>query len=184
MIDLALSYYKNVFFITSGIAASLMAASSISAFWVAAYWLLESQKFLVIFQTLWTNYILALQQNSFRRNWMPEQLSGLLIYATSTPLWLLRLVKVSTGSEIYPNYFWLPTFCNCSQFFDSPSFSKHIQLGYLWLPTSPFVTPLLPTGHHVMPTATKYFPSNPYLGKQIISLGVPITLSTSFWSHT
>ena len=117
---------------------------------------------------------------------MPEQLSGLLIYATSTPPWLVRLAKVSTGSEIYPNYFWLPTFSNCSdvQFFDSPSFSKHIQLGYLWLPTSPFATPLLPTGHHVMPTTTKCFPPNPYLEKQIISLGVLIILSTCFWSHT
>ena len=41
---------------------------------------------------------------------MPEQLSGLLIHAIGTPPWLLTPVKVSTSSELYPDYFWLPTF--------------------------------------------------------------------------
>ena len=41
---------------------------------------------------------------------MPEQLSGQLIHVTSTPPWLLRPVKVSTSSELYPDYFRLPTF--------------------------------------------------------------------------
>ena len=30
---------------------------------------------------------------------------GLLFYATSTPPWLLRTLKTSTGSELYPGYF-------------------------------------------------------------------------------
>ena len=33
--------------------------------------------------------------------------SGLLFHATSTPLWLLKPVKVSTSSELYPGYFQL-----------------------------------------------------------------------------
>ena len=53
---------------------------------------------------------------------MPEQLSGLLVHATSTPPWFLRPMKVSTTSELYPDYFQLPTFLECLsiQFFDSP----------------------------------------------------------------
>ena len=64
---------------------------------------------------------------------MPEQLSGLLIHVTGTPPWFLKPVKVSTSSELYPDCFRLPTFLDCSgiQFFDSPPFSKHGQLGYL-----------------------------------------------------
>ena len=34
--------------------------------------------------------------------------SGLLFLATGTPPWLLRPVKASTSSELYPDYFWLP----------------------------------------------------------------------------
>ena len=70
---------------------------------------------------------LTLQQNSFRWNWMPEQTSGLLIHVTGTPPWLLRLVNVSTSSELYSDCFRLPTFLDCLgiQFFDSPPFSQH-----------------------------------------------------------
>ena len=34
--------------------------------------------------------------------------SRLIYRVTSTPPWLLRPVKASTSSELYPNYFWLP----------------------------------------------------------------------------
>ena len=34
--------------------------------------------------------------------------SRLLFHGTSTPPWLLRPVKASTSSELYPDYFWLP----------------------------------------------------------------------------
>ena len=37
--------------------------------------------------------------------------SGLLFLATGTPLWLLRPVKASTSSELYPGYFLLLYFC-------------------------------------------------------------------------
>ena len=64
---------------------------------------------------------------------MPEQLSGLLIHVTGTPSWLLRLVKVSNSSELYPDCFRLPAFLDCSgiQFFDSPPFSQHSHLDHL-----------------------------------------------------
>ena len=35
-------------------------------------------------------------------------ISRLLCHVTSTPPWLLRPVKASTSSELYPDYFWLP----------------------------------------------------------------------------
>ena len=35
-------------------------------------------------------------------------ISRLLCHVTGTPLWLLRRVKVSTSSELYPDYFRLP----------------------------------------------------------------------------
>ena len=59
---------------------------------------------------------------------MPQQLSGLLIHATGTQPWLLRPVKVSTSSDLYLDYFRLPTFLDCSriQFFDSPTFPNAV----------------------------------------------------------
>ena len=39
---------------------------------------------------------------------MSEQLSGQLIHVTGTPPWLLRPVKVSSSSELYPDMI----FCN------------------------------------------------------------------------
>ena len=35
-------------------------------------------------------------------------ISRLLCHVTITPPWLLRPVKASTSSELYPDYFWLP----------------------------------------------------------------------------
>ena len=40
--------------------------------------------------------------------WWCISISRLLYHVTSTPPWLLRPVKVSTSSELYPDYFWLP----------------------------------------------------------------------------
>ena len=37
-------------------------------------------------------------------------ISRLLYHVTGTPPWLLRPVKASTSSELYPDYFWLPFF--------------------------------------------------------------------------
>ena len=46
-------------------------------------------------------------------------ISGLLFLATGTPPWLLRPVKASTSSELYPGYFQLLYFCQAfpSQFY-------------------------------------------------------------------
>ena len=60
--------------------------------------------FLFVCENLFLSVIisenLTLQQNSIRRNWMSEQLSGVLIHVTGTPPCLLRLVKVSSSSEL------------------------------------------------------------------------------------
>ena len=100
---------------------------------------------------------------------MPMQLSGLLIHATSTPPWLLRPVKVSTSSELYPNYFWLPTFLDCSgiQFFDSPPFpTQSVRLPLVTYPSLcsisvTYRTPCHASGHQVLltqPSEAEDFP--------------------------
>ena len=40
--------------------------------------------------------------------WCCISISRLLCHVTGTPPWLLRPVKVSTSSELYPDYFRLP----------------------------------------------------------------------------
>ena len=108
------------------------------------------------------------KKNSLRRNWMPEQLSGLCFHATSTPLWLLKPAKVSTSFELYPNLFWLHNLLDFSsiQCFDSP-LSQHIQLDYLWLPTPYCAALVWLTGRYTTPLVTRCFPANPYAEKQI-----------------
>ena len=73
---------------------------------MAVSWMAASQK-------------LILEQNFLRRNWMPEQISGLLIHVISTLLWLLSPVKVTTSSEFNGDYFRLTTFLivQASRFF-------------------------------------------------------------------
>ena len=46
--------------------------------------------------------------------------SELLFYATGTPPWLLRPVKASTSSELYPGYFRLLYFCQAFHFYRKP----------------------------------------------------------------
>ena len=53
--------------------------------------------------------------------------SGLLFLATGTPPWLLRPVKASTSSELYPGYFWLLYFC---QVFSSHFYRE--RYGFEW----------------------------------------------------
>ena len=54
-------------------------------------------------------------------------ISGLLFFATGTPLWLLRPVKASTSSELYPGYFRLLYFC---QVFSSHFYRE--RYGFEW----------------------------------------------------
>ena len=117
---------------------------------------------------------------------MPEQLSGLLIHAIGTPPWLLTPVKVSTSSELYPDYFWLPTFFACSsiQFFDSPPFSQQSHLGYLCLLAPHFagtcvtyITLCHASDHQVLPT-------QPLPREAQDVHGVAIILSMCLCSHT
>ena len=42
------------------------------------------------------------------RSFFIHFISSLLYHVTGTPPWLLRPVKASTSSELYPDYFWLP----------------------------------------------------------------------------
>ena len=68
---------------------------------------------LVISMTL-SNSKIYLKQSSLRRNWMPEQLSGLLVHVTDTLPWLLRPVKVWA----LPYHFWLlPRLLSVAYFF-------------------------------------------------------------------
>ena len=91
---------------------------------------------------------------------MPEQLSGQLIHVTSTPPWLLRLVKVSTSSELFPNYFRLPTFLNVqasSFLIHSPFPTQSVRLPFVTYPSlcSTCMTYRMlchAIGHQVLPT--------------------------------
>ena len=111
---------------------------------------------------------------------MPHQWMS---HATGTPPWLLRPVTISTSSELYPDYFLLPTFleCSCIQLFNSP-LTKPVD--YTWQPTTHCAAPVFITECHAMPMVTGCFSLNAYLGKQRISLGVTTILSMCLCSHT
>ena len=91
---------------------------------------------------------------------MPEQLSGQLIHVTSTPPWLLRPVKVSTSSELYPDYFRLPTFLNvyASNFLIHSSFlTQSVRLPLVTYTSQcstcvTYRTPCHASAHQVLPT--------------------------------
>ena len=91
---------------------------------------------------------------------MPEQLSGQLIHATGTPPWLLRPVKVSTNSELYPDYFRLPTFLNVlasSFLIHSPFPTQSVRLPLVTYPSLcstcvTYRTLCQVIGHQVLPT--------------------------------
>ena len=111
------------------------------------------------------------------------------------------LCYLSTSPTLHPGFsdLWrfppalqsIPTTFGClfSWLFSHPVFwftplSQHSHLGYLWLPTSHCLAPVLLTGHHAIPVITKCFPPNPYLGKQRISLVVATILSICLWLDT
>ena len=91
---------------------SWIAPSWMAALWMATYF--EQVKKCWSFWWIWEIQKFTLQQTSLMRNWMSEQVTGLLIHVTITPPWLLRPVKVSTSPGPYPNCFRLHTFLNCS----------------------------------------------------------------------
>ena len=71
-------------------------------------------------------------------------ISRLLCHVTGTLPWLLRPVKTSTSSDLYPNYFWLP-------------FLFHLQRALrfwvgIFLPTGVFYLTLLPNIFGTFPT--------------------------------
>ena len=77
------------------------------------------------------------EQNSLGRNRIPRQFLGPLLSVTGTPPQLLRPVRVSTGSELYPNTGFFE--CLSIQFFNSPA-------------------PMLLTGRHATPVVSRCFP--------------------------
>ena len=115
--------------------------------------------------TTWYNLavILLTLQNSPRRNCMPEHFLRPLSCVTGTPLWLLRPVKVSTSSKLYPDtrllFFFF--FLNAQ----ASSFLVHSHVTYGTLCHA--------RGH-----------SRSYLGKRRIFLGVTGILSMCLRSHT
>ena len=116
--------------------------------------------------TTWYNLavILLTLQNSPRRNCMPEHFLRPLSCVTGTPLWLLRPVKVSTSSKLYPDtrlFFFFFFFLNAQ----ASSFLVHSHVTYGTLCHA--------RGH-----------SHSYLGKRRIFLGVTGILSMCLRSHT
>ena len=88
---------------------------------------------------------------------MPEQLSEHLIHVTGTPPWLLRPVKVSTSSELYPDYFRLPTFLNVQASSFLILLTQSVRLPLVTYPSLcstcvTYRTPCHAIGHQVLPT--------------------------------
>ena len=85
---------------------------------------------------------------------------GVLIHVTSTPPWLLSPVKVSTSSELYPDYFRLPTFLNVqasSFLIHSPFPTQSVRLPLVTCPSLcntcvAYRTLCHAIGHQVLPT--------------------------------
>ena len=99
--------------------------------------------------------------------------------------WLLRPVKVSTSSELYPNYFRLLAFLNvqASSFLIRPPFStQSVRLPLVTYPSLCSTCVTYRTLCHAI--GHQALPLNPYLGKQRISLGVTTILSMCLCSHT
>ena len=100
---------------------------------------------------------------------------------TGPPHGLFRPVKVSTTSELYPDFFWVPTFLNWPgiQLFDT-ALSQHSPLGKLWLPTpycETYWTLFHTIGHQILPTQ--------FLSREAeYFLGVTIILSLCLYPHT
>ena len=78
------------------------------------------------------------EQNSLGRNRIPRHVLRPLPCVTGTPPQLLRPVRVSTGSELYPDTGFFE--CLGIQFFNSPA-------------------PMLLTGRHATPVVTRCFPT-------------------------
>ena len=151
-------HLQESFFLSVIICENVFLSVRISCYPYASIFICED-----LFLSIINNENLTLKQNPLRRNWMFEQLSGLLIRVTGTPPWLLRFVRVSNSYQLYPDCFRLSTFLDCSgiQFFDPPSFSQHSQLGHLWSPTSHCAVPVWLTGRCATPLVTSYFAPSP-----------------------
>ena len=100
-----------------------------------------------------------------------------LPHVTGNPPWFLRLVRVSTSSEIYSDTWLFLVFFECIgiQFFNSLTCDLRMPCharGHLHSLTCDLRTPCHARGH---------LHSHSYLGKQGISLGVTIILSMCLW---
>ena len=154
-------------------AAPGMAAPKMAAFWMSASWyfcwLWASQKlssYLTDFEQV-KNYFTDFEQVKKTNSKTPLGETGCLCilfwpwpYVTSNPPWLLRPVKVSTSSELYPN---TQLFFECLgiQFFNSPLFflTQSVRLPLFTYPSLcrtyvTYRTPCHASGHQVLPTQT------------------------------
>ena len=170
-----------------------MAAPWIEAPWMAPSWMVVILQTLgksKLFFWLWVShdrwsFLLtlgnSLHQNSLRRNWIPEKLSGLLpchwhsILASQTCEGLHQLWAL-------PNYFRLATslIVQASSFLIHPHFwTQSVRLPLITYPLLrstcvTYRTPCHASGHHILPT----------LEKQGISIGMASILSMCLCSHT
>ena len=71
------------------------------------------------------------------------------------------------------------TGCSNIQFFNSPPFPKHSQLGHTWYPTPQCVQPLYNFWMPYQVIAHQVAPTQLFLGKQTIFLGVASILRMS-----
>ena len=104
--------------------------------------------------------------------------SGLLFLATGTPPWLLRPVKASTSSELYPGYFRLLYFC---QAFPSQFYRE--RYGFEWAFFTVFYLTLLHRHFwHVLVTQIRA--GTPHPGSSSVPALTELSLPADAWTWT
>ena len=98
--------------------------------------------------------------------------------------WLLltfSLNKTPLGETgCLENLYFLLTGCLSIQFFYSPPFSQHSQLGCLWLPTPGCAAPVRLTGCHATPLVTRCFWLQPLMSSLTLPWAISRFLDPSY----
>ena len=104
--------------------------------------------------------------------------SELLFLATGTPPCLLRPVKASTSSELYPGYFWLLYFC---QAFSSHFYREHYGFEWAFFTHRRFL-PYAPSPTFLAHFVTQVRAGAPHPGSSSVSALTELSLPADAWT--
>ena len=105
-------------------------------------------------------------------------ISGLLFLATGTPPWLLRPVKASTSSELYPGYFQLLYFC---QAFPSQFYRGHYSFEWEFFIHRRFL-PYAPSPTFLARFVTQVRAGTPHPGSSSVPALTKLSLPADAWT--